>query len=99
LPHVQRILVYLFRRASKPSQHACRDGFKHTAACGDKLVHVLLAKGPDAVVDIDQACLAETMDMIGLFGFHYDFNAIRLALCLGTTHRPLSCCWLTLRAE
>lgn len=45
---------------------------------------VLLAKGPDAVVDIDQACLAETMDMIGLFGFHYDFNAIRRALPLDT---------------
>ena len=41
---------------------------------------VLLAKGPDAVVDIDQACLAETMDMIGLFGFHYHFNAIRRAV-------------------
>ena len=45
-------------------------------------MEVLRAKGPDVTVDIDQACLSETMDMIGLFGFRYDFNGLRHAHCL-----------------
>lgn len=54
-----------------------RDGFKHAAECGDKLVDILRAKGPDATVDINQACLSETVDTIGLFSFRYRFNGLR----------------------
>jgi len=43
--------------------------------CGDQLVQVLLAKGGEAV-NIGQACLSETIDMIGLFGFAHNFNAL-----------------------
>ena len=56
-----------------------RDGFKHAVTCGEQLVEVLRVKGPDASVDIDQACISETTDMIGLFGFRCSFNAIRYA--------------------
>ena len=45
--------------------------------CGDRLVEVLKTLGPDRTVDIDHACLCETMDMIGLFGFGHEFNALR----------------------
>ena len=53
-----------------------RRGYKHVAACGDKLVEVLHAKGPHAAVDVDHACLCETIDTIGLYGFRHSFNAL-----------------------
>ncbi len=34
-----------------------RIGFKYSAACGEKLVEVLRAKGPNATVDIDEVFL------------------------------------------
>ena len=54
-----------------------RKGFKHAATCGDRLVEVLKRMGAGTAVDVDHACLCETMDMIGLFGFHHEFNALR----------------------
>ena len=53
-----------------------RRGYKYVAACGDKLVEVLRAKGPDVVVDVDHACLCETIDTIGLYGFRHNFDAL-----------------------
>ena len=59
-----------------PSTCVRRRGYKHVAACGDKLTEVLRAKGPDAAVDVDHACLCETIDTIGLYGFNHSFNAL-----------------------
>jgi NADPH:quinone reductase-like Zn-dependent oxidoreductase len=59
-----------------------RRGYKHVGACGDKLVEVLRSKGADDAVDVDHACLSETIDTIGLYGFRHDFNALGYGLDL-----------------
>lgn len=56
-----------------------RRGYKYVAACGDKLVEALRVKGPDIAVDVDHACLCETIDTIGLYGFRHNFNALGCA--------------------
>ena len=53
-----------------------RRGYKHVAACGNKLTEVLRVKGADVAVDVDHACLCETIDTIGLYGFNHNFNAL-----------------------
>lgn len=54
-----------------------RAGFKHTAAACAELLQVLRAAGSDTAVDMDEALLCETMDMLGRFGFGHDFEAVR----------------------
>ena len=52
-------------------------GFPITvAACGE-LADVLEAMGPDASVDMDQALMCETMDVISRFAFGADFGAVQ----------------------
>lgn len=65
-----------------------RKGFKHAASCGDELVAVLKEKALGAApVDINHACLCETMDMIGLFGFGHEFHAVRYLLPSHYAHK------------
>ncbi len=55
-------------------------GFKDAAVCGDTLVAALRRKGPTAAVAIDHACLCESMDLVGRFGFGFDCRAVRCAI-------------------
>ena len=54
-----------------------RLGFKDAAICGDSLVAALRGKGPTAAVAVDHACLCESMDVVGRFGFGFDCGAVR----------------------
>ncbi len=66
-----------------------RNGYRHITATCAELVSVLHAAGPEAALDMDQACMCETMDVIGLFGFGQGFEAVKCAIlpaswiCLG----------------
>lgn len=42
----------------------------------NQLVDRLAALGPDASVDVDQAALRVTLDIIGLAGFGHDYNSV-----------------------
>ena len=54
-----------------------RSGFPITvAACGE-LAEVLEAMGPHASVDMDQALMCETMDVISRFAFGADFGTVQ----------------------
>lgn len=57
-----------------------RNGFRHITATCAELVSMLHAAGPGTALDMDQACLCETMDVIGLFGFGQGFEAVKCAL-------------------
>lgn len=52
-----------------------RLGFKHVLSFQQQLVAVLRANGPQKAVDIDNAALRESLDVIGRLGFGMDFNA------------------------
>ena len=71
-------LHWLWRR--QVCLHLRRLGFKDAAACGDNLVAALRRKGPTAAVAIDHACLCESMDVVGRFGFGFDCRAVRCNL-------------------
>eukprot|EP00208_Stichococcus_sp_RCC1054_P002339 CAMPEP_0206139828 /NCGR_PEP_ID=MMETSP1473-20131121/7467_1 /ASSEMBLY_ACC=CAM_ASM_001109 /TAXON_ID=1461547 /ORGANISM="Stichococcus sp, Strain RCC1054" /LENGTH=576 /DNA_ID=CAMNT_0053533745 /DNA_START=97 /DNA_END=1827 /DNA_ORIENTATION=+ len=69
----------LFRKGVAPAFNPVniRNGFRHITATCAELVEILHATGPDESIDIDQACLCETMDVIGLFGFGQGFEAVK----------------------
>jgi hypothetical protein len=54
-----------------------RAAFPITIAACSELAAVLQQIGPEATVDIDQALLCETMDVISRFAFGTDFGAIQ----------------------
>ncbi len=64
---------------SKGGVLAHRNGFRHITATCAELVDILHAVPPGRAVDVDQACLCETMDVIGLFGFGQSFEAVKCA--------------------
>ena len=66
--------------AAAPWAPSPRNGFRHITATCAELVGILHAAGPGAAVDMDQACLCETMDVIGLFGFGQGFQAVKCAI-------------------
>ena len=39
-------------------------------------MEVLRSKGAGTTVDVDHACLCETIDTIGLYGFRHNFDAL-----------------------
>lgn len=41
----------------------------------NQLIDILKARGPDAVVDMDNAASRITLDVIGMVGFQKDFHA------------------------
>ena len=42
-----------------------REGFKHIVSAGQQLVKILMAVGPEVVVDMDNLLSRESMDVIG----------------------------------
>lgn len=54
-----------------------REGFKHVLALQQQLVDVLKANGSEKAVDMDDAALRESLDLIGRFGFGKDFGATK----------------------
>ena len=53
---------------------ACRQGFGHVVAVNQQLVRILAARR-GAAVDMDNAALRVTLDVIGRVGFGKDFGA------------------------
>jgi fatty acid synthase len=69
----------LFRKGLAPAFNPAniRSGFPITIAACQELAKVLEDIGPDASVDIDQALMCETMDVISRFAFGADFGAVQ----------------------
>jgi cytochrome P450 len=43
----------------------------------NELVSRVSAQGPDASIDVDQAALRVTLDVIGLAGFGHDYQSVK----------------------
>ena len=65
-----------------------RNGFRHITATCAELVGILHAAGSGVALDMDRACLCETMDVIGLFGFGQSFEAVTCAFFTKTLDLP-----------
>ena len=52
-----------------------RRGFHHVVHANNQLIDILKARGPSAVVDMDNAASRITLDVIGRVGFDKDFHA------------------------
>ena len=60
-----------------PMLHVCQRCLPHQYERGHQSDRGFLIQTFMTSLCIFQACLSETMDMIGLFGFRHSFNAIR----------------------
>jgi cytochrome P450 len=67
---VRRAVAVAFSAANIKKKHALITGR------ANDLVARIAAQGPDASIDVDQAALRVTLDVIGLAGFGHDYQAV-----------------------
>ena len=53
----------------------CRKGIHYVIHANQQLIRILRARGPTAVVDLDNVAQRVTLDVIGRVGFDKDFGA------------------------
>eukprot|EP00879_Flechtneria_rotunda_P000943 GHRR01001075.1.p1 GENE.GHRR01001075.1~~GHRR01001075.1.p1 ORF type:complete len:417 (+),score=135.67 GHRR01001075.1:964-2214(+) len=73
-----RHLLQSLAHTSLPSAFhwPCRKKFPLVLGRINQLIDRLAAQGPEAAVDVDQAALRVTLDIIGLAGFGHDYNSV-----------------------